>query len=338
MSEGGADGAGYHLPVPGLLEVRDLAVEYRPPRGAPVAAVRGVSLDVDAGEAVGLLGESGCGKTTLLLAILGLLPDSARVVAGSIRFRGEELLALSGSELRRVRGAKLSIVFQDPDLALNPVRRVGSQIAEVVRAHRDQSARRCREDALDTLAEVGFDEPVRIYHAYPHELSGGQRQRVVIAQALACRPSLLVADEPTASLDSTTQAELRALLAHLQARFDLGMLVASHDLRALAALAGRVLVMYAGALVEAGTPAQVFGDPLHPYTRGLSRAFPRPAAAGAPRRIEAIPGAPPDAARLPPGCAFEPRCADRVRSCAERPPTEVEPSPGRRVRCVLHGG
>jgi peptide/nickel transport system ATP-binding protein len=330
----------YHSRVAGLLEIRDLAVHYDAGAAAPAMALRGVSLEVEPGEVVGLLGESGCGKSTLLLAILGLLPPSARIVRGSVRYRGRELLCLRDSDLRRLRGAEIAIVFQDPELALNPVRRVGSQVAEVVAAHRGQGGRRSREDATAMLAEVGLPEPARLYDAYPHELSGGQRQRVVIAQALACRPSLLLADEPTASLDSTTQAELRALLQSLQARFGLAVLMASHDLGALAALAGRVMVMYAGGLVEGGTPAQVFGDPLHPYTRGLAGAYPRPAT---PRRPSLplgapIPGSPPDPARLEPGCAFEPRCADRRPVCRETAPAETRPAEGRHVRCVLHGG
>jgi oligopeptide/dipeptide ABC transporter ATP-binding protein len=188
------------------------------------------------------------------------------------------------------------------------------------------------------LAEVGFTPPDRVYDAYPHELSGGQRQRVVLAQALVCRPALLLADEPTASLDSTTQAEVRGLLSSLQARLGLAVLMASHDLGALAAVARRVLVMYAGSLVETGTPAQVFGQPLHPYTRGLSLAYPRAATRGGgpARRPAPIPGSPPDPSRLPPGCAFEPRCPDRRGPCAERAPGETRPFPGRRVRCFLH--
>jgi ABC-type glutathione transport system ATPase component len=270
-----AAGPPYHARVAGLLEVTDLVVAYETP-GAPVLATRDVTFGMEEGEAVGLLGESGCGKSTLLLALLGLLPPRARVMRGSVRWRGAELLGRPSSELRRVRGAEIAIVFQDPALALNPVRRVGAQVAEVVRAHRAQSRARCRDDAVAALDAVGLREPDRIYDAYPHELSGGQRQRVVLAQALSCRPALLLADEPTASLDSTTQADVLALLASLQARLGLAVLMASHDLGALAALARRVLVMYAGSLVEEGTPAQVFGAPRHPHARALARAYPRP--------------------------------------------------------------
>ena len=327
--------------MPALLEVRDLAVHYDSGPGAPALAVDELSLDVAEGEVVGVLGESGCGKTTLLLAILGLLPGSAHVVRGSIRFRGRELLRLSDTDLRGLRGAEISIIFQEPVLALNPVRRVGAQVAEVVHAHRRWSSRRCREEALSMLGEVGFSEPVRIHDSYPHELSGGQRQRVVIAQALSCRPALVLADEPTASLDSTTQAELRALLGNLRSRFGLALLLVSHDLAGLAALARRVLVMYAGRLVEAGTPARVFGDPLHPYSRGLLRALPRmlgPGGSLGPRGLEPIPGASPDLTRLPPGCAFEPRCPDRLPACTERRPQDTRPAAGRQVRCFKYGG
>src|SRR6185436_9753471 len=225
----------YHARVPALLEIRDLTVRYELAGGPPAAALPSVSLEVEAGEVVGLLGESGGGKSTLLLAILGLLPATARVAGGSIRYRGRDLLELDARERRRLRGAEIAMVFQDPSLALNPVRRVGPQVAEVVAAHRGGD--RARADALSLLAEVALPEPERLYEAYPHELSGGQRQRVVIAQALAGRPSLLLADEPTAALDPTIQAELRALLRSLQARLSLAVLMASHDLGALAALA-----------------------------------------------------------------------------------------------------
>jgi oligopeptide/dipeptide ABC transporter ATP-binding protein len=336
---GGQNSMAYHARVARLLEVENLSVHYGGV-GAPAAAVRDVSLHLEPGEAAGLLGESGCGKSTLLLAILGLLPPEARVVRGTVRFRGRDLLGLAERERRSVRGAEIALVFQDPALALNPVRRVGAQVAEVVGAHRAQSARRCREDALAVLEEVGLPDPRRLYDAYPHELSGGQRQRVVIAQALVCRPALLLADEPTGSLDATTAADLLALLRSLQERFGLAVLMASHDLGALSVLARRVMVMYAGGIVEEGSPADVFGGPLHPYTRALAAAYPRPATAtrtalplGAP-----IPGLPPDPAQGEPGCAFEPRCPDRRSVCREKAPAETAPAAGRHVRCVLHGG
>jgi oligopeptide/dipeptide ABC transporter ATP-binding protein len=323
--------------VAALLEIRDLAVCYHQRSGPPVQALDEIGLDVEEGEAVGLLGESGCGKTTLLLAILGLLPPAARVVRGAVRFRGRDLLALGERERRRLRGAAISIVCQDPLQALNPVRRVGWQVAEVVAAHEGGGRRRRREAATAALGEVGFEHPDRIYDAYPHELSGGQRQRVLVAQALVCRPALVLADEPTAALDVTTRAELRTLLAGLQRRLGLALLVVSHDLASIAALARRAVVMYAGRIVESGTPVQVFGSPLHPYSRGLVRAFPRPPAA-ARTPLVPIPGAPPDLARLPAGCAFESRCPDRVTLCAVRPP-QVVPRPGERlVRCFSYGG
>jgi len=327
--------------VPALLEVCDLAVHHVGDGGRPAVALDGVSLEVSEGEVVGLLGESGCGKTTLLLAILGLLPDSARVVRGTIRFRGRDLLAADEPERRGLRGSRISIILQEPALALNPVRRAGAQVAEIVQAHRGGSGRRCREEALSALAEVGFSEPGRIYDSYPHELSGGQRQRVVIAQALVCRPALVLADEPTASLDTTAQAELRALLQELQGRLNLSMLLVSHDLGALAAIARRVLVMYAGRLVEAGTPADVFAGPLHPYSRGLLAALPPPPPRAGlwPRRLPTpIAGSPPDPASVPEGCAFEPRCPDRLPACVERAPREEQPAEGRRVRCFKYGG
>jgi oligopeptide/dipeptide ABC transporter ATP-binding protein len=323
--------------VPALLEVRDLAVRYDAAGGPPVHALDEVSLDLAEGEALGLLGESGSGKTTLLLAILGLLPPAARVVRGTVRFRGDDVLALGEKRRRELRGARIAIVLQDPALALNPVRRVGAQVAEVLRAHGGGSRKRCREEATAMLAQVGFADPDAVYGAYPHELSGGQRQRVAIAQALVCRPALLLADEPTSAVDSTTQAELRALLAGLQGRLGLSLLVASHDLAALAALTRRALVLYAGRAVETGATLEVFGRPLHPYTRGLLRAFPRSLGSGRAALIP-IPGAPPDPARLPPGCAFEPRCADRIAACAERPPAEEVVGDGRLVRCYSHGG
>lgn len=261
-----------------------------------MAVVDGVSLDVSVGETVGIVGESGSGKTTLALSILGLLPPRARTASGSIRLRGQELLGLPESRLEGLRGAEISVVFQEPGIALNPVMRVGDQVAEVLRAHRPWSLGRCREEANGLLAQVGLPEPERLARAYPHELSGGQQQRVTIAQAIACRPALVVADEPTSALDSTTRAEILALLRDLKDRLSLALLLVTHDLGTLAAIADRVLVMYAGRIVEEGPLGRVCREPLHPYTRALLASVPRPRAPGEGRELKAVQGGPPDMA------------------------------------------
>jgi ABC-type glutathione transport system ATPase component len=252
-----------------LLQVEDLAVQYRPEGASEVGALNGVSFAIAPGEVVGLLGESGCGKTTLALSLLRLLPRSARVASGSIRFCGQQVMALNERQLERLRGARISMVFQEPGIALHPMLSVGEQIAEVVRAHKAWNRRRCREEAERMLAEVHLEPAARIYAAYPHQLSGGQRQRVVIAQALACRPDLVIADEPTASLDARVQAEILTLLQELRTQSGIAMLLISHNPAVLARLADRVLVMYAGRIVEQGDLAEIHAHPVHPYTRLL---------------------------------------------------------------------
>ena len=259
-----------------VLEVRDLAVRYAADGQAGPAAVEGVSFDLDAGQVLGVAGASGSGKTTLALSLAGLLPDSARVLGGRVRFRGRDLLGLPESALQPLRGAELAVVFQEPGLSLNPVLPVGEQIAEVIRAHRRWDRERCRAKALASMSRVGLPAPDRLYAAFPHELSHGQRQRVTIAQAVCCEPVLLVADEPTSGLDSTTRAEILGLLAELRDRMGLALLLVSHDLGTLAALADRLLVLYAGRVVEAGPLLEVFRRPRHPHTRELLSAIPRP--------------------------------------------------------------
>jgi oligopeptide/dipeptide ABC transporter ATP-binding protein len=320
--------------VPPLLEVRGLTVDYAAPGALPVRALAGVDLTVAEGEAVAVVGESGSGKSTLALALLGLLPRSARL-QGSIRYRGQELCGQPEAAWRALRGAQASLVFQDPALTLTPVRRVGPQVAEVVRTHRDGRARAGRAEAEAALAEVGL--PATAYGRYPHQLSGGQRQRVAVARALACSPSLLVADEPTSMLDSVAAAELRALLVAVQRKRGLALLLVTHDLAALPAVAQRALVLYAGRMVEAGEVGRVLGRPLHPYTRGLIRALPRARQAGQPR-IAPVPiaGAAPDLSQAIAGCTFAPRCPDRIDVCVVADPGEREVEGGR-VRCVLHG-
>lgn len=319
-----------------LLEVRDLAVAY-PGEPAPVAAVDGASFAIAPAEMVCLVGESGSGKTTLALSLLGLLPDAARRVRGSVLWRGENLTELPESRLQTIRGAEIGFVFQEPGIALHPLIPVGEQIADVVLAHTSSSRAGAFAEAERLIAEVGLGEPSRTAHAYPHELSGGQKQRVTIAQAVACRPALIVADEPTASLDAGTRAEILALLRDLNQRLGLALLLVTHDLGTAAALAGRALVMYAGRIVEDGPFDRLARLALHPYTQALLACRPRSRAEASTRRLPAIVGAAPDLARLPAGCAFEPRCPDRFEVCRERRPPVVEPEPLHHVRCFKHG-
>ena len=236
--------------------------------------VEDASLDLAAGEVLGVLGESGSGKTTLALALLGLLPPGGRVIRGEVVLRGRDLLRMREQELAAIRGDEMSMVFQEPGISLSPCLRAGEQIADVAHAHRPWSRRRCRDHALALLEQVGFDRPPEIYAAYPHQLSGGQKQRVVIAQALACQPAIVIADEPTAALDATTQARIVALLQELKERLGLALIFISHDLALLASLADRLLVMYAGQIVEVGSREQISRDPAHPYTRELLRCAP----------------------------------------------------------------
>jgi peptide/nickel transport system ATP-binding protein len=264
------------------LEVRDLAVSYRGADGGWTPAVEGIGFTIGPGEALGVLGESGCGKTTTALAIPGLLPANGRIERGSVRLAGRELVGLSERELARVRGAGVGLVAQEPSLALNPVLRVGEQVAEVLRVHRGLAWRRCREEAARGLAALGFADPERIAASYPHQLSGGERQRVTLARALIASPPVLIADEPTASLDAPVAVEILALLRELKERRRLALLLISHDPRVLAAIADRVLVLRAGRVVEEGTRDEVLGHPRHPYTAALLRSLPPVAGAGGP--------------------------------------------------------
>ena len=323
-----------------MLEVRDLTVRYAVD-GGWATAVNDVGFDVATSEIVGLLGESGSGKTTVARSLLGLLPPGAEVLQGSIRFRGSELGTLDEDEWTRIRGAEISLVFQEPGIALNPVLKAGEQIEEVVRAHEDVSPGRRRERVRAALESVGLADAPHVADAYPHELSGGQRQRVAIAQALVAEPALVVADEPTTGLDLITQAEIRDLFGALRERLGCAFLLISHDPAFLAALADRTLVMYAGHIVEEGSIPRVFREPLHPYTRGLLGSLgPGPGGKRTAEdwRLASIPGRPPDLLRLPPGCAFEPRCAQRKGECRDRWPPETRPDPHSRVRCFVHGG
>jgi oligopeptide/dipeptide ABC transporter ATP-binding protein len=323
------------MPFP-LLEVSDLAVSYHDGTRL-VVALDEVSLCLREGESLGILGESGCGKSTLALALLGLLPPAGEVVGGSVRWRGRELLGLGERELRPLRGAELSIVFQEPGEALHPTRRVGVQIEEVLRAHR-RGGRRERLDTVRALLfEVGLEAPLA--DAYPHELSGGQRQRVVLAQALACRPALLVADEPTGSLDAVTRTEILTLLRHLRRRLGMSLLLISHDPQVLQQSADRLLVLYAGRRMEEGPVETVCAAPLHPYTEALLRCLPPLGRrSGGRRPLPVLEGQAPILRRRGGGCRFAPRCPARLAHCEERTPGAVEAAAGHVVECFLHDG
>jgi peptide/nickel transport system ATP-binding protein len=315
-----------------LLRLDRLTTVF-PIDGRWVPVVDEVSLTVASGETVGLVGESGCGKSMTALSILRLVPPPGRIAGGAVWFRGRDLLGLRERELRAVRGAQIALVFQEPMSALNPVLPVGRQIAEALVVHGRASTRAARRRAVELLAEVHVPEPERHAEAYPHQLSGGLRQRVLIAMALACRPALLIADEPTTALDVTIQAQILDLLQDLKRRFDLALLLITHDLGVVAETADRVAVMYAGRIVEEGPMRLVLTRPAHPYTRGLLASQP----GGAPRsRLRAIDGSVPPLGRIPPGCAFAPRCPERFAPCGLRPPELYAVGPGHRARCFLH--
>jgi peptide/nickel transport system ATP-binding protein len=316
--------------LPSLLEVKDLHTRIRR-RRAEVHAVDGVSFEVRAGETVGLVGESGCGKSMTGLSIMDLLPPGGRVERGSIRLEGRELVGLGEAAMRPVRGNEVAMVFQDPMTSLNPTMTIGSQVAESVRAHRSGSRQAAMERALEVLSLVGMPRPGERLHDYPHQLSGGMRQRVLIAIALACQPKLLIADEPTTALDVTIQAQILALLDDLKARLGMGMLLITHDLGVIAGRADRVLVMYAGQIVEEAPTVELFGRMRHRYTEALLESIPSLDEASA--SLPSIPGLPPDLARPPPGCRFAPRCGHALERCRTDVPPQVVAGPDHAYAC-----
>jgi peptide/nickel transport system ATP-binding protein len=301
-----------------MLTVSDLRVSFRTERGI-VGAVDGISFEVAQGEILGVVGESGSGKTLSALAVMGLINDPNAIVEGSVKFRGRELLGLAQHEFRALRGRDVAMIFQDPMTALTPVYTIGWQIAEQIMAHERIGKRAALERAADLLAEVNIPSPKEAIHRYPHQLSGGMRQRAVIAMALSCNPALLIADEPTTALDVTVQAQILDLVRKLRRVHGSGIVFITHDMGVIAEIADRVMVMYAGRIVERGAKNEVLTRPRHPYTRALLDSIP-PLFGEKPRRLRAIPGSPPSPFNLPPGCAFGPRCPSRFEKCAERPP------------------
>ena len=315
------------------LEIRGLTVCFRTDKGV-IRPVDDVSLEVPAGRIVGIVGESGCGKSMTVRAVMGLIPDPGKVTAGSVFLDGREITALPEKEQRKLRGSEISMIFQEPMTSLNPVMKVGKQVDEAVRLHTDCTREEARARTLEMFREVEIPEAEARYHCYPHQLSGGLRQRVMIAMAMACRPRLLIADEPTTALDVTVEAQILRLLERLR---DGGtsVLLISHNLGVIANVCDFVYVMYAGRLVEQADTATLFRRPQHPYTRGLLRSVASLREnAGT---LETIPGVVPNLLRLPKGCGFSLRCAECAEICEKQVPEPRETEPGHRVRCFRAG-
>ena len=314
-----------------LVEVEDLAVRFVT-RESTVHAVNGVTFSVRPGEVLCILGESGSGKSVTLRALMRLLPPKRAQISGAIRVDGQDVLALNGGDLRRLRGGLVSMIFQEPMTALDPVYTIGAQITETIRRHKGGTAAEARARALELLELVKIPSAARRLDNYPHELSGGLRQRAMIAMALSCGPRLLLADEPTTALDATVQIQVLILLRRLQKELGMGTIFVTHDLGVASEIADRIAVMYAGRIVEEGPVADVLANPLHPYTKGLLASTVHGQARD--RDIDAIPGSPPDLRLLPTGCAFAPRCALAEPRCRAAIPGERRPVPNRMARCV----
>jgi oligopeptide/dipeptide ABC transporter ATP-binding protein len=318
-------------PTAALLAVRDLHTHFEMPEGV-ARAVDGVSFSIQPGRTLGLVGESGCGKSVTALSILRLVTAPGRIVAGSIAYQGQELLTLSERAMRRVRGKEIAMIFQEPMTSLNPVFTIGNQIAEAIRLHQGLGRAATRARVVEALRLVEMAEPERRADSYPHELSGGMRQRAMIAMALACEPSLLIADEPTTALDVTIQAQILDLLRGLRERLGMAMLLITHDLGIVAEQADDVAVMYAGRIVEQGSVADVFERPLHPYTVALMAAVAR--LGGSERYLQALPGTVPSLLHLPSGCRFRDRCPRAIEQCASVDPPLEDKASAHPAACI----
>jgi oligopeptide/dipeptide ABC transporter ATP-binding protein len=314
-----------------LLSVDDLRVQFKTSRGQ-VHAVNGVSFDIAPGETLGLVGESGCGKSVTSLAVLGILARNGRVTSGRAEFEGRDLIGLSDSDLRRIRGREIAMIFQDPMTSLNPVLTIGRQIREALETHLDMDKKAATARAAELIDQVGIPSAEQRLRDYPHQFSGGMRQRAMIAMALACKPKLLIADEPTTALDVTIQAQILALLRTLVAESDTALILITHDLGVVAGMCERIAVMYGGMFVETGSTAQIFDRPRHPYTLGLLQSIPRLDQARS-RRLHPIEGTPPHLMAPLAACPFAARCAYEVAESREEVPALREVEPGHRVAC-----
>jgi len=318
-----------------LLDVRNLRTSFFTSQGE-ARAVDGVSFSVEPGQTLGLVGESGCGKTMTALSILRLTPPAGRIVGGEIVFDGRNLLTVTEAEMRGVRGNAIAMIFQEPMSSLNPVFTVGNQIAEAVRLHQGLGRQAARAKAVEMLELVEIPEPERRVDEYPHQLSGGMRQRVMIAMALSCNPNLLIADEPTTALDVTIQAQILELMKELQEKMGMALLLITHDLGVVAERADEVAIMYAGKIVERGSAEAIFARPQHPYTVGLLNSLPGTGAKKK-KRLDAIPGVVPSPLNLPSGCRFRDRCPKAAEICAENEPLLTEKEPQHPVACYFPG-
>jgi len=314
-----------------LLEVKDLATYFYTPEGV-VKAVDGITYDLEEGEILGLVGESGCGKSVSALSIMRLIQRPGRNVAGEVNFNGQDLLKLNNTEMRRIRGKDIAMIFQEPMTSLNPVLTVGRQLTEALQLHLHMEKKQANDRAGELLEMVGIPEGRNRLKDHPHQFSGGMRQRVMIAMALSCNPKLLIADEPTTALDVTIQAQILELVQQLGREFGTAVLVITHNLGVVARYADRVNVMYAGKIIERGTAREIYGNPRHPYTLGLLGSVPR---LDEPKKatLQPIEGLPPDLIGLPPGCAFRPRCKYAIDRCATDTPPLMEVSEGHTAAC-----
>ena len=321
--------------MPSLLEIKDLITVFDTNRGR-IKAVDGVSLSLQTGETLGIVGESGCGKTMLALSIMRLIPTNGSIINGTISFSGQDLLKLSSEEIRAKRGSEIAMIFQEPMTSLNPVFRIGEQIAEAIRLHQNLPAKEALALSIEQLREVGIPDPERRARDYPHQLSGGMRQRVMIAMAMSCHPRLLLADEPTTALDVTIQAQILDLISDLKEKNNMAVILITHDLGIVAQTAENVAVMYAGKIVESSPAEEIFANPLHPYTQGLIASIPSGCGNGSKDRQEylrTIPGSVPSLYDLAPGCRFQERCSYADSLCIEHDPPLVEIKSGHFIAC-----